>query len=521
MAFSHGELVSVNPATLDEVGRVAVTPPEAIGDIVGEARSAQEHWGRTTSGERRALLTAVAEVLVEDADELAHTITHETGKPLLESYLHDVFTAAECVAWLARAAGRVLASERVGVPFWLRHKRARTVHEPLGVIGVISPWNLPFAVPLTQAATAVAAGNAVVVKPSERAGLTGAWVERAFERAGAARGLVGVVQGAADTGEALVRCRGVGKVLVTGSAATGRAVARVAAERLGAVTLELGGRDPMVVFADADGERAVAGALWSAFSNCGQLCSGVERIYVERAAYEPFVEDLARRARALRVGRGDDLATDVGPLVAEEQRARVEALVADAVDRGGDVRAGGERPAVGLPGWFYEPTVLAGGAARDEELFGPVVTVEPFAGEDEAVRLANASRFGLGASVWTSDRDRARRVARSIEAGMVWTNDHSYSYGVGGAPWGGTKASGFGRTHSRHGLYDVSSPKLVDRDSGRVPVPWWYPYDEGGVEAFSALLPVLHRPGVAAKVAAAWAHRGGLARLAARYVSVR
>ncbi|HET7808627.1 MAG TPA: aldehyde dehydrogenase family protein [Gaiellaceae bacterium] len=518
------ELRSVDPATLEELGTVAVSPPEEVSEAVSEARVAAARWAQSSFDERRALLGAVAQEMLARADHLTATVTAEVGKPLVESYTAELFVALGNLVWAASNAPRVLRSERVRFPQpHLRHKRGRLLYEPLGVIGLISPWNFPLGIPLTQAAFAVAAGNAVVVKPSELAPLSGAWVERLFREAGAPEGLVRVVQGRAETGEALVRAPGIGKVVFTGSAAVGRLVAAAAGERLRPVTLELGGKDPMLVFDDADLDRAVAGALWGSFSNCGQVCCGVERIYVAQPLFEAFSEELARRARELRVGRGDELDTDLGPLVAEERRSHVEELVEDAVSRGAEVRTGGGRPDLALPGWFHEPTVLTGAApdsrVEAEEIFGPLVTVGSFRDEGEAIRLANGSAFGLGASVWTRDLDRAQRVGRRLDAGMVWTNDVAYSYGSGQASWGGTKASGFGRTNSQHGLYELSRVKYADLDRGRVPVPWWYPYDRRLPDGFAGVLELLYGEGLPRKLASAWAHRRGLAQLARRYLS--
>ncbi|HEY7017923.1 MAG TPA: aldehyde dehydrogenase family protein [Gaiellaceae bacterium] len=517
-------LRSVDPATLEEVGSVPVSPPEEVAEAVAEARIAGERWARSSFAERRELLGAVAEEALAAAEELAVTVTAETGKPLVESYTAELFVALDNLVWAAANAPRVLSPQRLRYPQrLLRHKRGWLLYEPLGAVAVVSPWNFPLGIPLSQAVFAVAAGNAVVVKPSELTPLTGAWVQRLFRSAGAPEGLVRVVQGGPETGASLVRAHGIAKVVFTGSAEAGRSVAAAAGERLRPVTLELGGKDPMLVFEDADLDRAVAGALWGAFSNCGQVCSSVERIYVAQPLQEAFVEELVRRARSLRIGAGHELETDLGPVISEERRAHVETLVEDAVARGAEVRTGGGRPEVGLPGWFHEPTVLTGvereARVQLEEIFGPVVTVGSFRDEDEAVRLANGSAFGLGASVWTRDLDRAQRLARRLEAGSVWTNDVSYSYGTGQASWGGTKESGFGRTHGRHGLYELSRVKFADLDRGRVPVQWWYPYDRGVLDGFAGVLELLYGERLPRKLAKAWQHRRGLVRLGRRYFS--
>ncbi len=477
-----------------------------VQDAVTEARLAQERWAPVPPQERRALLRRVAELALARADEIADVVVAETRKPRLEAFTTELYPALDALRWLARNAGKVLAPERLRFtqPHLLQ-KRARLEHEPLGVVGVIAPWNFPFAIPFTQAAFAVAAGNAVVLKPSELTPLSGALVESLFGDAGAPAGLVRVVQGDGAAGEALVQAHGLDKLVFTGSVRVGRRVAAAAGARLLPVTLELGGKDAMLVLDDADLERAVAGALWASFVNCGQVCSGVERIYVEGALHEPFVEELARAAHGL----------ELGPLVSDAQRERVAGLVDDAVDRGARVLAGGRAP--GRDGWFYEPTVLADvpAAARihDEETFGPVVTVERVPDEDAAVRAANASAFGLGASVWTRDAARASRVAARLRAGSVWHNDHSYSYATAQAPWGGRGESGYGSTHSRHGLLDLTAPKFVDRDAGRFRAPWWFPYDDRTAGAFHAVLGVLYGR---ARVRTAWRERRALAHVLRR-----
>ena len=501
------ELRIVNPATLELVGTVTTTAPVAVQEVVTEAKLAQGAWEEVTLADRRALLVRVAETVLERADEIADTVVAETGKPRVEAFTTELFPALDALVWLAKQAPQLLAPERVGYPqLHLKHKRASLHYEPIGVVGVIAPWNFPFAIPFTQIAYALAAGNSVVLKPSELTPFSGALAAELFATAGAP---VRIAQGDGAVGAALIKARGLGKVLFTGSAEVGRLVAASAGERLVPVTLELGGKDPMIVLDDADLARAVDGALWGSFMNCGQVCSGVERIYVQGALYEPFVEELSRKSREL----------DLGPLISEEQRDKVADLVDDAVERGARALAGGRAPE--RVGWFYEPTVLVD-VPRDariehDETFGPVVTVSRVTDDAHAIRAANDSVFALGASVWTRDTERAQRAAHRLRAGTVWHNDHAYSYASSQATWGGRGESGFGRTHSKHGLYDLTSPKFVDRDSGRVPVPWWFPYDEQAAAAFRGVLGTLYADGLPARARAAWRERRALLALAKRY----
>jgi len=489
------KLVSFSPATLEPVGSVRRTEPGDLAVLVASARAAQARWLELGPSGRARVLSRAAAVVRAHADSIVDSIVAETAKPRTEAVAGELYAAVDYAVWLAREAHRVLADERIRFrPLHLRTKKAWLVYEPLGVVACITPWNLPFGIPFRQVATAIAAGNAAIVKPSELTPLTGEWVRQVLEEAGAPVGLVQVVQGEAELGEALVAEPGVAKVLFTGSVAVGRKVAAAAGARGCPVGLELGGRDAMLVFADADLERALDGALFAGFVNAGQACVSAERIYVEREVCDEFAEGLAERVGGLRLG------DEIGPLISERQRDAVERLTGAA--------------RVAREGWFLEPMVVRG-ALADEEIFGPVVTVEPFDDEEDAVTRTNASEFGLGASVWTRDLTRAERVVRRLDVGMAWVNDFGYSFASGQAPWGGSRSSGFGRIGSKHGLYECVNVKYVDSDPGRLRPPWWFPYDDATEAALLAALDVLYGTGTE-RWRAAWRHRRELAGLVRR-----
>jgi succinate-semialdehyde dehydrogenase/glutarate-semialdehyde dehydrogenase len=441
--------------------------------LVAAARAAQEQWARRTLAERAAVLHGVKRAVLRHADAIADTVVEETRKPRTEAIANELFAAADHAAWLARNLGRVLRDEPVDIPqLHLKTKRAWLVYEPIGVVGAITPWNVPFAIPFGIVATAVAAGNGVVLKPSEHTPRSAEWVARVFEEGGAPHGLVQLAPSEREAGAAVVEEPGISKLFFTGSVAVGRKVAAAAGARGCPVVLELGGRDPMVVFADADLDRAVEGAAWASFLNSGQACVSAERLYVERPVHDEFRRKLEAFAAQL----------ELAPLVLTGER---------------------------------QPPQVVDGPLPDDELFAPVVAIEPFDGEDDAVRKANDTSFGLAASVWTRDSKRAARVARRIEAGMVWVNDFGYSFATGQAPWGGIKSSGFGRTGGKHGLYECSSTKYVDADRGWTKPAWWFPYDARTERALRSALDVLYGDGFA-RVGAAWRHRRDLLQLVRR-----
>jgi acyl-CoA reductase-like NAD-dependent aldehyde dehydrogenase len=356
---------------------------------------------------------------------------------------------------------------------------------------VITPWNYPFGIAITGAAAALAAGNTVVLKPAPATSLIGLRIGELAAKIGLPAGVLDIVTTDDAVASALVEDPRVGKIVFTGSVATGRKVMAAAATNLTPVVLELGGKDPAVVCRDADLDRAARGIVWGAFLNSGQTCASVERVYVERPVADALVEKVVAETRRLRQGdpRGADV--EMGPLTLERQRRIVEDHVADAKARGAKILTGGEKPAG--EGFFYPPTVLTNVdhsmKIMREETFGPVLPIMAVDSLDEAIRLANDSEYGLTASGWTRDPATARRLQTELQAGVVTINDHASSYGEPTAPWGGMKASGIGRTHGLAGLREMVQVKYVTEDRSRRPALWWFPY---GVE-FRTLMTAANR----------------------------
>ncbi|MCA1558113.1 MAG: aldehyde dehydrogenase family protein, partial [Acidobacteria bacterium] len=369
--------------------------------------------------------------------------------------------------------------------YGLMGRSSKIVYKPLGIVGIISPWNFPWAIPLGEVVMALMAGNAVVLKPSELSPLTGLKIGEIFKRAGLPDGLLQVVTGDGSTGAALVEA-GVDKIMFTGSVATGKRVAEVAARRLMPVVLELGGKDPMIVLDDADIERAAHAAVWGAFANSGQACASVERCYVQTSVAPKFIERVVELTRALKQGAAES--SDIGSMSSERQLETVEEHVDDALAHGARAITGGGRRS-DMGGAFYEPTVLVDVdhtmKVMREETFGPVLPVMTFEAEDEAVRLANDSVFGLTASVWTKNIGRGRRMALQIQAGTVMVNEVLYTHGIAQAPWGGVKESGLGRTHGRLGLLELVQPQHIHVN--RITLLrdfWWFNYTPRAAHLF-------------------------------------
>jgi acyl-CoA reductase-like NAD-dependent aldehyde dehydrogenase len=434
------------PAGLQDVPDPETTARSAV----ARAREASTAWGALTPAEREPALRALRRTISRRADRIADVVCRETGKARVDAVLAEAMHAAAHADWCARHAARALSPRKVS-PWPLYSKAAWVQYQPRGVAAVIAPWNYPFLLPFLATESALAAGCAVVLKPSEVAPASGELVAELVAEAGLPDGVVQVLHGGPSAGAALVQA-GVDVVAITGSSATGRRVAALAAERLVPVIMELGGKDPMVVLEDADLGRAARGAVWGACFNAGQSCVAVERVYVVEEVHERFVMELERALQGVRAGGGG--ARDIGPIIHPPQLEVIERQVEDAVARGATLRRGGRR--VGEGGRWFEPTLLTevdhGMAVMREETFGPVLPVMCVPDEDTAVRLANDSPFGLHASVWTADARRARRIASSLHAGAVAINDCLVNYAIPGLEFGGVGDSGYGRQGGVDGL---------------------------------------------------------------------
>ena len=460
------------------------TEPD-VSAVVAQVAKVQPLWALLRLEDRARYMRRMAQAIVDELDELRETLASEQGRPRTEVAALELLVAIDALKWVAHDGARVLGGRRVAVHRSLSlTKRARIAYEPYGVVGVIGAGSAPFAQPLGQIAGALLAGNGVVFKPAARAALAGEQIARVLARAGLPEGLVRVVHGGADVGLELARAP-VDKLLFTGSPATGRAVARECVSQEKEVTVELGGKDAMLVLADAHVARAAAGALWAGCAGAGQARGAVERIYAAPEVTERLVERLVVGARAMTVGDPRDPHVQIGPLASERRLAHVRELVDEAVAQGATLHCGGP-----LEGAYYAPAVLTGATHEmrlmREPIGGPVLAVTSVGSVSEAIALANETPYGLGASVWTADRYRGMRIARELDAGMVWLNDHLPSPAVSRGPWGAAAGSGLGRTLGEAGLRACAQEKLITWDPSGVRGLWWGPYDELSASAARA-----------------------------------
>ncbi|MBM4384444.1 MAG: aldehyde dehydrogenase family protein [Deltaproteobacteria bacterium] len=484
---------ALSPASLAPIGEFECASAEDVRAAVERARKAQAAWGELPVKERTQYLWRLLDQFVARQDEVIDAVIAETGKARSEAISMEVFATCDAITYYAKRAPKFLAPEKCGIHGVMGFaKKLKLVYKPLGVVGLITPWNGPIVLAVNPLVQAVVAGNAVLHKPSEVTPFSALLIKRFTEDAGWPADLYQVLQGDGATGAALIES-GVNKISFTGSVATGRKVAEACGRNLIPCTLELGGKDAMIVCADADLDRAAQGALIGSCMNTGHYCCGTERIYVDDAVYEPFVAKVVEGAKKLR--QSDTGEFDVGAVFWDKQMSIIERHMDDAVAKGAKVLVGGRRnPA--LKGLYYEPTVVVDvNHSMDlmtQETFGPVVAIQRVKSEEEAIALANDSDYGLNGNVWTTDTARGERIAARIETGGVCVNDMAMTYGVPEAPFGGVKTSGIGAVNGAQGLrnYCHAQPILADR-KGKGPIQGGYPYTrkgEDGTQKFIRML---------------------------------
>ena len=504
---------SLNPATGEVLREFNCASAEEVQACVARARAAQPAWWSLGVQRRRKVLREFQRLLGARKSEVARLVTEEAGKPYAESLVAELMVVLDAARFCCETAHAFLQPQPVPHGnLIMKAKRGVLLREPHGVIGIISPWNYPFSTPASETLAALVTGNAVVLKPSELTPLVALKLEELLHAAGVPHDIFQVVIGDGATGSALVDSA-VDKIVFTGSVNTGRRIAQTAAPRFLPLVLELGGKDPTIVLDDADLDTSSSGVVWGAFMNAGQTCLSIERCYVHLSVYERFVEACVSKARRLRVGNGLDPETEVGPMIHERQLQIVEAHVQDALAKGAKLLCGGTRlPELGPN--FYAPTVLTGVShsmrIMNEETFGPVLPIMAFDTEDEAIRLANDSIYGLAASVWTSNRTHGEVIARRLRAGTVMVNDSISAFAISEAPHGGPMDSGIGRTHGRLGMEEMVRVKYVDSD--RLPAMkklWWYGYGPAFSAQMEGFLDFLFARGLVTRL------RGGLRSLGA------
>lgn len=477
---SKGFVISKSPATGQELGVSKLNTPGDVRNTVARAKKIQPLWAATPIKERSKAMIRVRDYIVEHADEIARIVSLDNGKTLTDAMVSEAFGSALAANYYAKNTKRLLKDKglRPGL-MMMAYKKSKIIRVPYGVIGIISPWNYPFAIPFVEIVMALMAGNAVVLKVATETQQVGRALEKCFSSVGLPEGVFTHVNlPGRIAGDAFLSA-GIDKLFFTGSVGVGKELMALAARTLTPLSLELGGNDPMLVCPDANLYRAATGAVWAGLSNAGQTCAAVERIYVHKDVYDPYMELLVKQVESIRVG-SDGFNVDIGAMTTTQQMDTVKRHITDALDKGAVVVAQSGYPK-NSPGNFLPATLLANVdhsmAVMREESFGPLLGVMKVDDMEQAVALANDSNLGLTASVWSSNRKYAEFLARRIQAGVVMINDHLMSNGLAETPWGGFKESGIGRTHGELGMMEMTQPICIVHDylPGVQRNMWWYP----------------------------------------------
>ncbi|MCK4931375.1 MAG: aldehyde dehydrogenase family protein [Candidatus Aminicenantes bacterium] len=476
------KITSINPATLEPLGDVCLATEDHCQEAVQAAKNAFVSWKESPGNKKRQIFKNAKKILLQNSREIATLITEEHGSPLPESLSMEIWSAAEALDYYAHCTDKNLSPQKMRsrVVLFL-HKSSAFHFAPLGPTFIISPWNFPFLIPILDVISAISSGNTVILKPSTSTPFTASKIGEIFIEAGLPAGVLNIVTCQVPQAETLITHPDIQNILFTGSVSTGKRIMELASQNLTNIVLELGGNDAMVVLKDADLERAVLGAVWAGFMNCGQSCGSVERVYVDRDIAEEFKARVVEHTRKLRVGNPMEPEVDIGPMTTRSQLSVVKDHIEDAKARGAQVICG-NMPYDSLPGYFIQPTVLTdvnhSMKIMTEETFGPVLPIMTFSDPEEAITLVNDSSLGLTASIWTRNKKMAKWMANRLETGTVTVNDHMSSFAEPGAIWGGVKQSGIGRSHGHFGQLDLMNIKYISHDfKKKRKLVWWFPYD--------------------------------------------
>ena len=495
-----------SPSTGELIGKSKLDSVETVSKSIQKARKAQEEWAALHVRERVRYIKKVRDYIAENASDIAETISKDNGKVRVDALATEVLSAAMGMDYYMKNASRFLRDRKIpSGNIMMINKRSSLGRIPFGVIGIISPWNYPFAIPFTEVVMALLAGNSVILKVATETQLVGRKIEECFSAAGLPAGIFKHVNiPGSQAGTAFLE-GGVDKLFFTGSVSVGKWLMAKASETLTPVVLELGGNDAMLVCEDAYIDRAVYGAVWAGLSNSGQSCAGVERIYVHESVYDTFIEKICAVVNSLRVGEDRDFNVDLGAMTTKKQMETVEIHVRDALNKGAIIAAESSIPS-GSIGNFIPARILVN-VSHDmllmkEETFGPVIGVMKVRDMDEAVKLANDSNLGLTGSVWSKNRRNAVKTARRIRAGAVMINDHLMSHGLAETPWGGFRESGIGRTHGSIGFDEMTEAQVIVKDSMSFMKKnlWWHPYSEKVYHGLLGIINLLYGKGAGKKM---------------------
>lgn len=505
-AVKNDKTISLNPATGEVIGEYAVDSIDFLLSAVKAAREVQPAWAGLPLKKRIKYIRKIRAYILDNLDELAGSISSDNGKTRIEALGTEIVPAAMSISYYCKKAPAFLKDRRLPMGnIMFINKRSKIVRVPFGVVGIISPWNYPFAIPFAEIIMALLAGNTVIFKAASETQVVGHALNRCMNAAGLPAGVFNYINMPGSiAGDAFLDA-GINKLFFTGSVPVGKYLMKKAAETLTPVSLELGGNDAMIVCEDADLKRAAAGAIWAGFSNSGQSCGGVERIYVQRKVYDEFLAYLKQGIESMKIGYDSDFNVDMGAMCTRRQMDTVNAHIQDALKKGARIFAQ-KNPPKDAKGQFLPCTVLTNVnhdmLVMRDETFGPVVGVMPYDTVDEAIRLANDSSLGLTGSVWSKSRRKAMKIGGRIEAGAISINDHLMSHGLAETPWGGFKESGIGRTHGDLGFAEMTEPQVIVNEI--LPFArrnfWWHPYTPAVYEGLKGVLYVLYGKGISLRL---------------------